>query len=80
METFSFIIRETDNFREFFEVGSVIVPTSSGDIQILPGHADLIAESDKGVCVIKHKGGEESLKLGARGLIKVKGNKVTLVL
>lgn len=80
MDTFSFTIRRTDSFQEFTGVEALTIPTPSGSIQILPGHADLIAETAPGECAVECGGKEEIVKLNDAGLVKIKEGMATLIL
>ena len=80
MTTITFIVRQSNGSREFSDVDSVNVPTSQGFIQILPGHAPLIAETAPGTCVISSRNESQSLPLSSAGLMRVKENKIILVL
>ncbi|OHA05850.1 MAG: hypothetical protein A2934_04990 [Candidatus Sungbacteria bacterium RIFCSPLOWO2_01_FULL_47_10] len=79
MNAFSFIIRETDNSREFSGVVSLSLPAAAGYFTILPDHGDLIAETSSGTCTIAHSEGEESFKLLTSGLFTIQGGRAVLI-
>ncbi len=61
------------------EVSSIHLPAVSGEMEILPGHADLIAAVDNGELTYKPVGGEaQSLFVGG-GFLQVEQQEVLLV-
>lgn len=80
MATLSFTIRKTDGREEYKDVEALTLPTQDGFVEILPGHADYIAETASGVCAIKLKEGNTEVQLPTPGLVRVHGDRVMLLL
>ena len=59
-------------------VDSVVVPTTSGDIGILPGHIPLVTEVDDGEIIVEKAGSSESLAV-SKGFAQVVGDKVSVL-
>ncbi len=60
------------------ETNSITVPTASGEITILPHHANLFALMVEGIVKIRVKENEEYFSVGG-GYVQTDGEKVTLL-
>lgn len=60
------------------EIGEVVVPTTTGELTILPHHIPLVTQVAPGIVVIKHNGEEESLAIDG-GFIEVTEKSVTIL-
>lgn len=65
---------------EFSEVMSLVFPTLSGEVEILPDHMPLITELDQGVINIQTSDGKKTNLLVSRGYARVINNQVNLLL
>jgi F-type H+-transporting ATPase subunit epsilon len=61
------------------EATKVNVPTTGGDIGILPHHEPLVATIKNGSLVISHEKGEEVFNVES-GVVEVSNNQVTVIL
>ncbi len=61
------------------EASKVRVPTTGGDIGILPHHEPLVATLKKGRLVVLHDKGEEAYDVES-GVVEVSNNQVTVIL
>lgn len=59
-------------------VDSVILPTTSGEIQILEGHIPLLTELQAGAAVVTNKGNSENLAID-KGYARVVGDVVSVL-
>ena len=59
-------------------VDSVVVPTTSGDIGILPGHIPLVTEVKDGEIIVEKGGSSDSLAV-SKGFAQVVGDKVSVL-
>ncbi len=59
-------------------VDSAVIPTESGEIEILPGHIPLISILKAGSAIAKFDGKEEVLAVD-RGFVRCSGDSVTLL-
>lgn len=60
------------------QINSISVPTSNGEITILPHHVNLFSLMVEGIIKIKKKGEEEFLSVGG-GYIQTDGEKVVVL-
>ena len=60
------------------EVESLIIPTSTGQINVLKGHTQLLTKMGTGVLKVKTSKGEKSYTMSG-GLCKVLGSEVTIL-
>jgi len=60
------------------EITGVTVPTTEGEITILPNHANLFSLMNEGIVKIKYKEKEEYLAIGG-GYIQTDGGDVTIL-
>ncbi len=61
------------------EAFKVSVPTTGGEIGILPHHEPLVATVKKGRLVVSHQNGEEVFDVES-GVVEVSNNQVTVIL
>jgi len=61
------------------DILEVTIPTSEGEITILPHHTPLIAFLKPGVLVLKKSNGEEEVAFVAGGFLEVLRNKVVVL-
>lgn len=61
------------------EATKVNIPTTGGDIGILPHHEPLVATLKKGKLVVQHEKGEEAYEVES-GVVEVSNNQVTVIL
>ncbi|OGL71141.1 ATP synthase F1 subunit epsilon [Candidatus Uhrbacteria bacterium RIFCSPLOWO2_01_FULL_53_9] len=61
------------------DVEQVTVTTEMGEVSILPGHMDLVAQLKPGRALIRRKGGEEILALSTGLMSVVEGTLVTIL-
>lgn len=80
MKTFTLTLITLDGVLFSGEVGQVTVPTSSGEITVLPSHIPLISELRKGTLVAKAETGEEKFHITGGVLEVRKNNNVVLLL
>ena len=80
METLLFTVKQPHASEEYSEVHSLTLPTKAGVVQILPGHADMIAETKSGTCVIGREKGAETLELPSAGILRVHKGSAVLIL
>ncbi len=59
-------------------VDSVVVPTTTGDIGILPGHIPLVTEVDEGEIIVDKDGSSQSLAV-SKGFAQCVGDKVSVL-
>lgn len=59
-------------------VDSVVMPTTTGEIGILPGHIPLVTEIQAGEIVVKKEGASESLAI-SKGFAQCIGDKVSIL-
>ena len=59
-------------------VESVVVPTTTGDIGILPGHIPLVTEVDEGEIIVEKGGSSQSLAVG-KGFAECVGDRVSVL-
>ncbi|MGZ3707475.1 MAG: ATP synthase F1 subunit epsilon [Bdellovibrionota bacterium] len=64
---------------ESFVVEELTLPTSEGQIQILPGHANMIGTIDTGLFHYQGAGGNESTGAFSSGFFEVQGDSVTVM-
>ena len=57
---------------------SMTIPTSSGEINILPGHTHVLSELDTGILTAKGEVGDRHFSITS-GLVKVLGSEVTVL-
>lgn len=60
------------------EADEIIVPTTTGELSILPNHVNLVTQVASGILVIKAKGKEESIAVDG-GFIEVTEKSVTVL-
>ncbi len=60
------------------EILELIAPTISGEIAVLPHHADLLTQLTEGEIIIKHKGKEEHIGVTG-GFLQILGGNITLL-
>ncbi len=60
------------------EIDEVLVPTSEGQIAILPHHVNLVTKVQQGELIIKYKSQEQYLAVTA-GFLEVANNKITIL-
>jgi len=80
METILFTIKQPHASVEHREVRSVTLPTKTGVMQILPGHADMVAETEPGACTIEREKGRETIELPSAGILRVHRGSAVLIL
>ncbi len=59
-------------------VESVVVPTTTGDIGILPGHIPLVTEVDEGEIIVEKGGSSQSLAV-SKGFAECVGDRVSVL-
>lgn len=59
-------------------VDAVTIPTTNGDIGVLPNHAPLISTLKPGILTISNRGASERLVI-AGGFVEVSANKVSIL-
>jgi F-type H+-transporting ATPase subunit epsilon len=60
------------------EVSEVVVPTVSGEIAILPNHANLLTQINPGELVVKKGESQQSLAITG-GFLEVQNNKISII-
>lgn len=60
------------------EVEELIVPTTSGEIGVLPNHVPLLSQISEGELTIRQKGRQYSLAISG-GFLEVSANKTTIL-
>lgn len=60
------------------EASEVVVPTTSGELTILPHHVPIVTQIAPGIVVIKHNGKEETLAIDG-GFIEVTDKSLTIL-
>ncbi len=60
------------------DVDSVVVPTTTGEVGILPGHIPLLTELDGGAITVSKNGANEDLAVSA-GFAQCVGDKVSIL-
>ena len=76
--TFSFEIITPEKIVFQDEVNEVIVPTTTGEVSILPNHATLLSQIAPGELIIKKDNKEHSLAITG-GFLDVNNNKVHIL-
>lgn len=57
----------------------VTMPTESGEISVLPGHANLVTALRSGKITVRNEKGEESFALINGGFADIKGDSVNIL-
>lgn len=60
------------------EVDSIVMPTTSGEINILPGHIPLVTEIQAGEIIVTKSGESQSLAV-SKGFAQCVGNKISVL-
>lgn len=76
--TFSFEIITPEKVVYKDEVEEVIVPTTTGEITILPNHVNLLTQVADGEMIIKKNGKDQYLAVTG-GFLEVQNNKVSIL-
>lgn len=79
MNTFSLTVVTPDGKPYDAQAQSLLVRTRDGDVQILAGHADLVAALGTGRACIRTADGEERFAAVSGGFLTVEGGCVTAV-
>ena len=59
-------------------IDSIVIPTSSGEIDILPGHIPLVTEIEPGEIIVSKSGESQSLAI-SKGFAQCVGNKISIL-
>jgi len=59
-------------------IDSIVLPTSSGEIGILPGHIPLVTEVEPGEIIVSKSGERQSLAI-SKGFAQCVGDKISLL-
>lgn len=77
-KTISFELITPDDILINLEVDKIVAKSASGEIGILPNHADMIAQLDVAALRYWYRGQEEFAAVMG-GVLEVKNNKVTII-
>ena len=59
-------------------IDSIVIPTSSGEIDILPGHIPLVTEVEPGEIIVSKSGERQSLAI-SKGFAQCVGDKISIL-
>ena len=59
-------------------IDSIVIPTSSGEIDILPGHVPLVTEVEPGEIIVSKSGERQSLAI-SKGFAQCVGDKISIL-
>ncbi len=59
-------------------IDSVVMPTTSGEIDILPGHIPIVTEIQAGELIVEKSGSRESLAI-SKGFAQCVGDKISIL-
>lgn len=80
MKTLKVKISSAKKSSEYPEVVSITVPSTKGEIEILPEHMPLITELEQGTITIETQGGKKTTMLSSGGYARVQNDEVGLLL
>lgn len=80
MKTLKVKISSAKKSSEYSEVVSITVPSTKGEIEILPEHMPLITELEQGTITIETQGGKKTTMLSSGGYARVQNDEVGLLL
>jgi len=79
MKLFKFEIVTPERIVLKDDVQQIVVPTTSGEITVLPGHIPLVSSLEAGVIETKNKEGESKVMSVSGGFIEVLSDKVVIL-
>lgn len=59
-------------------IDSIVIPTTSGEINILPGHIPLVTEVEPGEIIVSKSGDNQSLAI-SKGFAQCVGDKISIL-
>ena len=59
-------------------IDSIVIPTTSGEIDILPGHIPLVTEVEPGEIIVSKSGNRQSLAI-SKGFAQCVGDKISIL-
>ena len=71
-----FVLPEEKGYED--TIDSIVIPTSSGEIDILPGHVPLVTEVEPGEIIVSKSGERQSLAI-SKGFAQCVGDKISIL-
>ena len=59
-------------------IDSIVIPTSSGEVDVLPGHIPLVTEVEPGEIIVSKSGERQSLAI-SKGFAQCVGDKISIL-